>query len=196
MHRSHHRSTDEPGDPHSPIYGFINAYFGWFLKHEYSPSQDPYKQAKDVINDPIYSFLEQNGNWHRAHLLNSAIGFGFRFVLLLVFGWPVALASLIAGLAVFQIPLLLNVVCHKPALGYKTYKTGDDSVNVWWVAILTAGEGWHNNHHAFPGSARSGFKRHEFDLSWVILQTLNFFGLTSHLNDAKTAKGSSHRIQY
>lgn len=195
MHRAHHRFTDVNGDPHAPRFGFFNAYMGWFLKGKYEVPINPYDQAKDLTSDRFYCFLEQNGNWHRAHLLNSAIGFGFRVVLLLVFGWQVALASLLAGLVVFNVPLLLNVACHKPRLGYKTYDTEDDSVNVWWVALLTAGEGWHNNHHAFPGSARSGFKWHEFDFSWWILKLMNALGLASHLNDAMSSKNKHSKFQ-
>jgi stearoyl-CoA desaturase (delta-9 desaturase) len=79
---------------------------------------------------------------------------------------------------------LLNVVCHKPKLGYKTYDTGDDSVNVWWVALLTTGEGWHNNHHAHPGSARSGLKKHEFDFAWIVLCALRSVGLVWDVHEA------------
>jgi len=93
-----------------------------------------------------------------------------------------ALASLLAGGAVLQIPLMLNVVCHIPRLGYKTYATGDDSVNVWWVALLAMGEGWHNNHHASPGSAKSGIKKFEFDMSWVVISAMKKIGLVYRTN--------------
>jgi stearoyl-CoA desaturase (delta-9 desaturase) len=100
------------------------------------------------------------------------------------FGWVTAAASLAAALTVQQVPLLLNVVCHKPKLGYKNFATGDDSVNVWWVALLTMGEGWHNNHHAFPGSSRSGLRRFEIDPSWLVLRLLKTVGLVSWMNQA------------
>lgn len=184
IHRAHHRFTDLPSDPHSPRYGWKEAYFGWFFKSHYPAYINPATQARDLVKDPIYQFLEQGGNWHRAHLLSMFIGLMFRLLLLLCFGWRTALASLLAGLVVQQVPLLLNVVCHIPKLGYKGYATDDDSVNVWWVALLTAGEGWHNNHHAFPGSARSGLKPHEFDLSWITLRVMKSIGLVGEMREA------------
>jgi stearoyl-CoA desaturase (delta-9 desaturase) len=185
IHRAHHRFTDQPDDPHAPRYGWKHAYFGWIFKNAYGVGVDPNIQAIDLIKDPVYRFLEQNGSWHRAHVVATVIGIAFRLGLLVCFGWVVALASLVAGVVVLQIPLLLNVLCHQPKLGYKTYATEDDSVNVWWVALLTAGEGWHNNHHAFPGSARSGLKAHEFDLSWLTLRFLKVFGLVGNMHEAE-----------
>jgi stearoyl-CoA desaturase (delta-9 desaturase) len=185
MHRAHHRYTDAELDPHAPRFGWLNAYYGWIFGSKGYPSHiDPATQSKDLSKDPIYQYLEQGGNWHRAHALAVIIGLAFRVILLFAFGWRVALASLLAGGIVQQVPLLLNVVCHIPKLGYKNYATGDDSVNVWWVAMLTGGEGWHNNHHAFPGSARSGLKPHEFDLSWVTLRLQKALGLVQTMNEA------------
>jgi fatty-acid desaturase len=188
VHRAHHRYTDQALDPHSPKFGWRNAYFGWFFSKNYPQHINPELQAKDLIKDPVYSFLERKGNWHKSHLLNSAIGFGSRLLLVPLFGWPVALASLAAGLLVQQVPLLLNVVCHVPKLGYQNYVTGENSVNVWWVALLTAGEGWHNNHHAFPGSARSGLRPFELDLSWQVIRTMKLLGLVEWMNEASDAQ--------
>jgi len=134
--------------------------------------------------------LEQGGNWTRAHVLTFAIGILFRVLLLVCFGWQVALASLLAAVFVWQVPLLLNVVCHIPKLGYKTFATADDSVNVWWVALLAMGEGWHNNHHAFPGSSRSGLLPHEIDFSWLTLRLMKMLGWVSWMNEANPSKSS------
>lgn len=109
-------------------------------------------------------------------------GIAFRLIIWLCFGWIAALASLLAGFAVLQIPLMLNVICHIPKLGYKNYATGDESVNVWWVAVLAMGEGWHNNHHASPGSAKSGIKPWEFDLSWQIISSMQKLKLAWRVN--------------
>lgn len=184
IHRAHHRFTDEPLDPHSPRYGLLNAYLGWMYHKKYPEHINPAIQAKDIISDPFYRFLEQDGNWPKAYALAALLGISFRAFLLMRFGWLPALANLASALTVQQIPLLLNVVCHQPKLGYKNYDTGDDSVNVWWVALLTAGEGWHNNHHAFPGSARSGFRPFEFDASWLVLRLLKQLGLVDWMNEA------------
>jgi fatty-acid desaturase len=183
MHRAHHRYADTQLDAHSPHRGLVQAYVGWMTPKEYPSHINPAIQTKDLINDPLYKFLEQGGKWHRAHLLSFASCVLFRILLLCCFGWIVALASVAAGCAVWFIPLLLNVACHMPHLGYKTFKASDDSVNVWWVAILAVGEGWHNNHHAFPGSAKTGMLWHELDISWLTILALKNLGLAHKVHE-------------
>ena len=183
IHRAHHKHVDTPLDPHSPRNGFWYAQFGWLTEKGYAPHISPAAQTKDLLADPIYRFLEFGGNWTMAHTFGFAVGFAYRGLIWALFGWQAALASLLAGFAVLQIPLMLNVVCHIPMLGYKNYKTSDDSVNVWWVGILAMGEGWHNNHHAAPGSARSGMRWYEFDLSWHIISLAHKLGIISRVND-------------
>lgn len=183
VHRAHHRYEETALDPHSPGRGIAHAYFGWMFAKTYYAPMDPAIQAKDLLNDPLYKFLEQNGDWHKAHLLTFVIGFAFRILILICFGWVPALASLLAGSAALQIPLILNVICHIPKSGYKNYFTHDDSVNVWWIGLLAFGEGWHNNHHASPGSARTGMKSHEFDLSWLTIKLMKKLGLVSRVNE-------------
>jgi fatty-acid desaturase len=182
IHRAHHRYVDTALDPHSPKYGMHNAHFGWLMKTGYASHVNPASQSKDLINDPLYSFLEQDGKWGRAHLLVFLISIGFRLVIWAFFGWVPALASLLAAGATLQIPLMLNVVCHIPKLGYKNFLTDDDSVNVWWVGILAMGEGWHNNHHAVPGSAKSGLTFWEVDASWQIIRLMEKLGWASRVN--------------
>lgn len=184
IHRAHHRYVDTPLDPHSPRYGMHNAHFGWLMRTGYASHIDPHTQAKDLLKDKLYVFLEQDGNWHRAHAIVFGASILFRLAILVAFGWVPALASLLAGIAVLQIPLMLNVACHLKHLGYKNFASKDDSVNVWWVALLAMGEGWHNNHHAFPGSARSGMRWFEFDLSWLIIRAMKSIGLSNY--DADT----------
>lgn len=188
IHRAHHRYVDTPLDPHSPKYGLYNAHVGWLTRHGYATHVDPHTQSKDLVSDPIYRFLEQDGKWWRAHTLAFVIGLGLRLLVWACFGWVAALASLVAAVAVMQIPLMLNVVCHIPKLGYKNFRCLDDSVNVWWVALLAMGEGWHNNHHAFPGSARSGLRAHELDVSWLVICTMRKLGWASRVNDASQAR--------
>lgn len=188
MHRAHHRHSDTPLDPHSPLNGWFNAHIGWTMLKTYPAHIQPATQAKDLLKDPIYCFLEQDGDWTRAHTLNFALGFAYRGLLWACFGWQVALASLLAGFAVLQIPLMLNLFCHMPKLGYRTFATTDVSVNVWWVAILALGEGWHNNHHAAPGSAQTGLKWWEFDPSWLTLKLLKKVGLIQRLNQMDEEK--------
>ncbi len=182
VHRAHHRHVDTPLDPHSPRYGLKNAHLGWLMHETYPEHINPDVQAKDLIKDPVYQFLEQNGKWHRAHALSYGLNISIRIVILLCFGWVAALASLMAAIAVLQIPLMLNVVCHIPKLGYKNFANNDDSVNVWWVALLAMGEGWHNNHHMYPGSAKTGLTKWEFDASWALISLMKKFGLAGRVN--------------
>lgn len=169
IHRAHHKYVDTPLDPHSPRNGLMHAQFGWLGAKVYPSHIVPELQSKDLLKDPLYRFLEMGGNLPAGHAFGFAVCFLFRAAIWVTFGWVPALASLLAALAVMQIPLLLNVACHLPKFGYKNYAMDDDSVNVWWVGILALGEGWHNNHHAAPGSAKSGMRFFEFDPSWLMI---------------------------
>jgi stearoyl-CoA desaturase (delta-9 desaturase) len=183
IHRAHHRYVDTPLDPHAPKHGMFNAYSGWLLRSKYQSHVDPHTQSKDLLKDRLYLFLEQDGDLYRAHAVLFTLAIAFRVFILVTFGWIPTLASLLAGMAVWQIPLMLNVACHIPRLGYKNFATADDSVNVWWVALLAMGEGWHNNHHAFPGSARSGLRWFEFDVSWLLICLMKHAKLLGRVND-------------
>jgi sn-1 stearoyl-lipid 9-desaturase len=182
VHRGHHRFVDTPQDPHSPRYGVLHSFVGWAFKDSYTESINPQRQSKDLISDKLYMFLEQGGDWRRMHLCNSIIGFSSRLVLLALFGWRVALASVFAGLMAQQMPFLLNFMCHVPLLGYRNFHTDDDSINCWWIALLTTGEGWHNNHHHMPGSAKSGLRWFELDPAWMVIKTMSSLGLVSRVN--------------
>ncbi len=182
IHRAHHRHSDTELDPHSPRFGIMYAHGGWLERDSYPKHINPMVQSKDLLKDPLYRFLEQGGDLRRGHVLTFFVNLAFRSVICFYFGWVAALASLLAGLAVLQIPLMLNVACHLPKLGYKRYATDDDSVNVWWVALLAMGEGWHNNHHACPGSAKSGMRPWEVDVSWLIIAFMKSVKLVGRVN--------------
>jgi stearoyl-CoA desaturase (delta-9 desaturase) len=176
IHRAHHRHSDTDLDPHSPRHGKRWAYFGWIFKPD--PAYLNLRaDCPDLYKDKLYAFMQRGDD-----PLMLAVNLAFRGLLWLLFGWQVALASLMAGLVVLQMPLILNTVCHLPGQGYKTYDTKDDGVNVWWLGYLVGGEGWHNNHHAFPGSARQGFKASEYDLSWELIKILKMIGLATNVN--------------
>jgi sn-1 stearoyl-lipid 9-desaturase len=190
IHRAHHKYVDTPLDPHSPRYGVMHSYFGWLFEMKYPDHIDPSVSCKDLVSDPIYRALECHGNLQRMNHLCFFTNMAFRGVLWVLFGWQVALANLLASFAVMQIPLMLNVLCHLPKLGYKNFAMNDDSVNVPFVGIMGLGEGWHNNHHAYPGSARNGMKWFEFDLSYITISLLKTVGLVSWVNtgpDLRTA---------
>lgn len=186
MHRAHHRYADTDLDPHTPLKGIKFAYNGWLGKRDYPPHLSAEKQANDVLKDPLYRFLEQDGHLRNASKLCAFTNIGFRVLLWVIFGWQVALASLLAGLLAHQCPLIINTVCHLPKkFGYRNFETKDDSCNVGWLSIATVGESWHNNHHTFPGSARFGLKKNEFDLTWATLKFLSWFGLVKRLHEPK-----------
>jgi len=80
----------------------------------------------------------------------------------------------------------VNLFCHLPSLGYSSYAHGDDSRNVWLVAMISLGEGWHNNHHAFPKSAQFGLHKGEFDFSWQVIRLLKLLGIAKEIRLADT----------
>jgi stearoyl-CoA desaturase (delta-9 desaturase) len=181
VHRAHHVHSDQSNDPHSPKAGLAHSYFSWMGRQD-SEIINPQCNSKDILADPVYRLLERGDD-----PLLLAINIGVRLVLWYCFGWQVALANLLGSLAALQIPLMLNVICHLPKLGYRNYNTDDRSTNVLWMGWLAAGEGWHNNHHAFPGSARQGFRWFEFDLSFLVISALKFVGLATQINTPSRA---------
>jgi sn-1 stearoyl-lipid 9-desaturase len=182
IHRAHHKYVDTPLDPHSPRYGKFHSWFGWLLEPTYPAHVIPEDTCKDLMQDKLYLFLDQNKNIPRMNVLNLGCNIAFRGILWAIFGWEVALASILAAAMVMQIPLALNLFCHLPNLGYKNFATEDDGVNVWWVGLLGLGEGWHNNHHAYPGSARNGMMAWEFDASYLTILFMRKLGLVQWLN--------------
>jgi stearoyl-CoA desaturase (delta-9 desaturase) len=183
IHRAHHKYVDTPLDPHAPNEGIFKAY-AFYLPFKYADHIDPNKQSKDLISDPLYKILEQGGNWRTGYALNVAICLAFRGLLWYCFGWQVACASFSAGILALNMPLILNVICHLPHLGYRNYKIEDDSRNVWWMAVVGLGDGWHNNHHAHPASSRMGIKKWEIDPSWLLLRFMKACGLVSNINES------------
>ncbi len=180
-HRLHHRFSDKPGDPHSPVDGLWHAFAGWMIKPRvFVSSEESRRLAPDLYRDPIYRAL------HCAHsglegwlcLTISAI---FRLGIFLLFGPVVFFAHLLGSLLAFSAPLIVNLFCHMPWLGYESHACGDQSRNVPVVALLSFGEGWHNNHHAFPGSVRFGLNPREFDMTFQVARLLQAVGLIRDL---------------
>jgi fatty-acid desaturase len=201
IHRAHHKYSETELDPHSPRFGLYRSLVGWMLSGKYPDYIDPNQACKDLVTDPVYQVLECGGSPAMASLLNLIINIAFRGGLWLIFGWQVALGSLLASVMVFQVPLMLNVICHMPKLGYKNFITKDDGVNVWWVGLLGLGEGWHNNHHAFPGCPQTGLHWYELDVSWMTIKLGKMLGLVSSVNvppsftaRVATRRGAMHRL--
>jgi stearoyl-CoA desaturase (delta-9 desaturase) len=176
-HRIHHQKSDQPGDPHSPREGAWWAHVGWILFGEsnHSNTKKLAKYAPDLAKDPFYIWLN---NWHWIPMVIVGVA-------LLAFGglpmmlWGICL-RVVYGL---HATWLVNSATH--LWGGRRFATRDDSRNNWWVALLTFGEGWHNNHHAHPFSARHGLAWYEFDISWITLKLMRVAGLARNIKVAK-----------
>ena len=176
-HRKHHRISDRPGDPHSPhvdhapgwrgaLRGLGHAHVGWMFRGK--DMANPARYAKDLLGDRDLRFIG------RTFPLWAAVG------LLVPFGLGVALTgSLVGGLTgllwggavrvflLHHVTFSINSLCHY--FGRRPFQTGDQSRNLAWLAPLAFGEAWHNNHHAFPTSARHGLGRRQIDPgAWAI----------------------------
>ncbi|MCB9800161.1 MAG: fatty acid desaturase [Candidatus Omnitrophica bacterium] len=173
VHRRHHGQSDQQGDPHSPRHGFFWSHMGWCLYESYfNQHPDQYeKYAPDMTGDPIYRFLEKT-----FVLWNIPLG----IILYLSGGWTFVIWGIFIRITfVYHITWLVNSAAH--TWGYQSYKTSDQSKNLWWVAWLSFGEGWHNNHHAFQTSARHGLNRGEFDLTYTIIRFLERLNLAKNI---------------
>jgi stearoyl-CoA desaturase (delta-9 desaturase) len=168
-HRIHHAHADREGDPHTPRHGGWWAHIGWIL---WGTAQNHTKAtlahyAPDLINDRYYRWLTR-----RYYIPLTVVA-----LMLFVFGgWAVLLWGVFLRLTLaLHATWLVNSATH--LWGRTRFETGDDSRNSWWVALLTFGEGWHNNHHAYPTSARHGLRWYEIDLNWLGIRALQFLGL-------------------
>ncbi|OEU87058.1 stearoyl-CoA 9-desaturase [Streptomyces abyssalis] len=181
-HRKHHKFSDAEGDPHSPwrygetvpalMKGLWWAHVGWMFDQEQTPQQ---KYAPDLIKDPaIRAVSRQFVLWTTVSLLLPAVVGG-----LATMSWQGALTAFFWG-SLVRVALLhhvtwsINSICH--AVGKRPFKSRDKSGNVWWLAILSCGESWHNLHHADPTSARHGVERGQLDSSARIIRWMELAG--------------------
>ena len=165
VHREHHKYADKTGDPHSPVVlgplgAFIGDYTGKFNKWS----------VKDIINDPVQRFMHENymAIVIATGLLLYAINSLLLVYLLLI---PIFFNTIASRLS--------NWIDHDPKFGVQCLNTKDQSHNVWWWALLTFGEGWHNNHHNYPGDWKIGKTWWQFDPGKYIIQILMYLGLAS-----------------
>jgi stearoyl-CoA desaturase (delta-9 desaturase) len=185
-HRKHHAFSDQDGDPHSPhvghegrwrvLRGLVHAHMGWLFVHTGRAAKQRF--APDLIDDPIIRFID------RSFVLWVALGLAAPFGLGVAIGGTVTagLTGLLWGGAVrifllHHVTYSINSLCH--FFGKQRFETGDESRNLAWLAIPSFGEAWHNNHHAFPTSARHGLRRVErlADLSGLVIRMLERSGL-------------------
>jgi fatty-acid desaturase len=177
VHRVHHQKSDQLGDPHSPRDGFFWSHMGWIVFGEGNHSNTKLmgKYAPDLAKHRFYRELN---NWHWVPQVVLGL------ILLAIGGLPMMLwgvcVRVVFGL---HATWLVNSATHM--WGRRRFATRDDSRNNWWVALLTFGEGWHNNHHAHPTSIRHGLAWYEIDHSWILVNILKSVGLVSDLKVAK-----------
>jgi stearoyl-CoA desaturase (delta-9 desaturase) len=188
VHRRHHNFSDRERDPHSPRVSLFWSHMGWLLVRtsDMQNGRMIMRYAKDVVRDPFQAWLERNDNWFKVVLMSwaalYAVGAGGGLLAGLSLGEAVqvGLSIVVWGSALrivygWHAAWAVNSICHR--WGYRNYDTPDDSRNNVLIGILASGEGWHNNHHADPRSARHGHKWWEFDLAWLSICLLKALGL-------------------
>jgi len=173
-HRLHHKSTDRAGDPHSPVVlGFWRSHVGWIFEPD--NARTALEQVPDLARYPELVALDRH-----PHVVPVALGAAtFALGELLHVTAPQLSTSglqlllwgfVLPTVALYHSTFAVNSVAHR--FGYRRFDTADESRNNWLVSVLTLGEGWHNNHHAFPNSARQGLGRLELDPTWVGIRLL------------------------
>ena len=171
-HTKHHALADRPGDPHSPLDGFFHAHLGWIFAE---PDADPKVYCRHLLRDRMVVFVS------RTHLLWVALALAIPCAIGgALGGWLGALTGLLWGGLVRQflthhVTWSVNSICH--TFGKRAFETNDASRNEWLVGLLAFGEGWHNNHHAFPRSAFHGLRWWQFDLAGYVIRLLERLGL-------------------
>ena len=168
-HRVHHQNTDRDGDPHSPRDGGFWAHMGWILTGQtmHNKSSEILPYVPDLRKDRFHVWISR---WHWVPI--TALG----AIILVAGGWQYVLWGIFLRTVIgLHSTWLVNSATHM--WGSQRFSTGDTSQNSFWVALLTFGEGWHNNHHAHPQSARHGLAWYELDLNWYGISALRMLGL-------------------
>jgi stearoyl-CoA desaturase (delta-9 desaturase) len=160
IHRRHHKDTDGPGDPHSPLLGFWYAHMGWFLCG--GGENIDLSNVADLTRYPELRFIER-WSWVPI-LMHVGLCYAIAGVPGIVWGFAISTC------ATMHATFLINSLAH--VSGTRRYATADDSRNNWLLALITFGEGWHNNHHRYESSARQGFRWWELDITYVTLRAL------------------------
>jgi len=169
-HRRHHAHSDEELDVHTPHEGFWWSHMMWWVTPESDTehTHEYYNRwAPDLVKDPVLVWFDKY--FIAFPIANAVLFYAIGGMPWLVWG------SFVGTVVTLHSTWLVNSATH--VWGYRSHKTRDDSTNLWWVALLTYGEGWHNNHHAFQTSARHGLRWWEFDVTYMMIRTMKALGL-------------------
>jgi stearoyl-CoA desaturase (delta-9 desaturase) len=187
-HRKHHARSDQEGDPHSPhlggpgfigaVRGLFHSHVGWLFSTKGMERGEIY--GRDLFDDRAVRVID------RLYMVWVALSVGLPFLIAYLVTMSPAKgfealvwAGLVRIFAFEHATFAVNSICH--TFGRRRYAVSDHSRNNVLVAVLTFGEGWHNNHHAFPRSARHGLGRYELDVSWLVIRLFALFGLAHSL---------------
>ena len=202
-HRKHHALSDKPGDPHSPhvghgtgalgaLRGFVHSHVGWMFSTKGMERGDAY--GRDLFDDRLIRTID------KLYLVWVALTLGIPFAIAYAVGgtWQAGLEGLVWGgliriFAYQHATFAVNSICHM--FGHQDYRSRDQARNNWLVALLVFGEGWHNNHHAFPASARHGLARRQVDISWLVIRGLEKLKLVWNVKVPDSAQLARRRVQ-
>ncbi len=202
IHRKHHERSDKPGDPHTPhqhgtgfwnaVRGFVHSHVGWMFTLGWS-AEETKRYVPDLQKDRLLRGISRTyAFWFFLGLtIPTLIGF------LVAGGWKGALLGFLWG-GMARIFILhhatwsVNSICHM--FGRQDYESADHSRNNIACGLLAYGEGWHNNHHAFPTSARHGLKWWQFDLSWLVIRAMKLLGLAWNVRTPSPEAMESKRL--
>jgi fatty-acid desaturase len=193
QHRRHHHMADKEQDPHRPLASFLWGHVGWLIIKNDNSDPGPLieRYAAELTTDPFYGWLEVHDNWLKVALSSWVAFFATGFMAKTLGGgtmldaiqfgsslmvWGAAVRTVLVWHATWSV----NSVTH--LWGYRNYETRDNSRNNILIGLLASGEGWHNNHHADPGSARHGHSWREPDVAWLTIRGLMALGLARNVS--------------
>jgi sn-2 palmitoyl-lipid 9-desaturase len=180
-HRCHHAHTDDRvQDPHSARRGFWWSHMGWILAPQAETFNAQYyrQSAPDLARQPFYRWLDCYFLLLQVPLAALLYGLG---------GWSFVIYGIfVRSVLLWHTTWLVNSATHR--WGYQTFKAQDNARNLWWVSLLTYGEGWHNNHHSYPHAAQSGYRWWEIDPTWWVIRGFRKIGLARKVNTLPTVR--------
>jgi fatty-acid desaturase len=187
IHRMHHQHSDNQPDPHSPFVNFFWGHMGWVVcRHRDLDRTSHYERyVRDLLRDRFYLRLERKEGWFFVFLAHAVAIIAVGGLVGYVVGGGSEAVRYAASWAVWAVAVRTVFVLHgtwavnslSHLFGYRNYETRDHSTNNWLVALVSHGEGWHNNHHAEPRSAAHGHHWWEMDMSWWVIRSLERVGL-------------------